>query len=292
MKNRSIKKVIGAQKVNMGGILLDQAIPLHGVDMIDPFLLIHHWDNELKPGKRQHETGVGPHPHRGFTPVTFIFKGGIYHQDSMGNKQVVYEGGTQWMHSGKGIIHSERFPKKLVEEGGDLEFIQFWVNVPANRKMVEPSYQPLDVADTPMIPSADNKVRSYLVAGVLDNKKGPIKTETDLFLMRFEMQKGGKIEVPVPKDYNALVYQLDGKLSINSGAKQTRAKDMVWYNNDGDGITLEALEDTRAILLSGRPINEPVATYGPFVMNHEGEIKQAIMDYQAGKMGILNETFN
>lgn len=275
----------------MGGILLDQAIPLHGVDMIDPFLLIHHWDNQLKPGKKQNETGVGPHPHRGFTPVTFIFKGGIHHRDSMGNDQVVYSGGTQWMHSGKGIIHSERFPKELVEKGGDLEFIQFWVNVPAKRKMINPSYQPLDEANTPTISNADNKVNTYLIAGNLDNKKGPIKTETDLFLLRFEMKKGGKVQVPVPKSYNALVYQLDGKLNIN-GSKPTKAKDMVWYNNDGDGITLEALEDTRAILLSGQPINEPVATYGPFVMNTNNEIQQAIMDYQSGKMGILNETFN
>lgn len=275
----------------MGGILLDQAIPLHGVDMIDPFILIHHWNNALEPGKKQHETGVGPHPHRGFTPVTFIFKGGIHHQDSMGNNQVVYAGGTQWMHSGKGVVHSERFPKELVEKGGDLEFIQFWVNVPANKKMVDPSYQPLDADATPIISSADNKIKAGLIAGVFGNKKGPIKTETDLFLLRLDMKKGGKMQIPIPKDFNALVYQLNGKIKVNED-KQTKAKDMIWLNNDGEGITIEALEDSHAILLSGRPINEPVATYGPFVMNTNDEVQQAIVDYQAGKMGILKETFN
>lgn len=291
MNLRTIKKIAGAQKVNMGGILLDQAIPIRGIDMIDPFLLIHHWDDSLKGGKKQHETGVGPHPHRGFTPVTFIFEGGIHHQDSAGHNRVVYAGGTQWMHSGKGIIHSERFPKELVEKGGQLEFIQFWVNVPANKKMIDPSYQPLDAADTPIIPSADGKVKAGLIAGYLDNKKGPIKTETELFLLRLEMEAGGKMEIPIPKGYNALVYQLDGKMKVN-GSSETKAKDLIWFNNDGDGITVEANVNTRAILLSGRPIEEPVATYGPFVMNTNHEIQQAIMDYQAGKMGALDETFN
>ncbi|MFM1876166.1 MAG: hypothetical protein RL266_1903 [Bacteroidota bacterium] len=287
---RTINRVIPAQRVNMGGILLDQPLPMHGVDQIDPFLLVHHWDDTLPGGKHERELGVGPHPHRGFSPVTLIFKGAVHHRDSLGTKSIIEAGGAQWMNSGKGIIHSERPPKIMAENGGDFEFIQFWANTPASRKMEPAKYQPLTAEKTPTVTSADGKVKAGIVAGKALGKEGPIELMTPMLVMRFDIQKGGKMEVELPKSFNAFVYQLDGKLSFDGTT--AKKKDLTWFKNDGESIAFEGLEDTRAILLAGEPINEPLATYGPFVMNNQTEIMQALRDYQMGKMGVLIEEFD
>lgn len=291
MKKRSVNRIIPAQKVNMGGIYLDQSLPASGIDQIDPFLLIHHWDKTLKGGSRQQDEGVGPHPHRGFSPVTIIFKGGIHHQDSRGNNSVVMEGGTQWMNSGMGIIHSERPAKELAENGGELEFIQFWVNTPAANKMDEPSYQPLTKENTPAYSSADNKVKIQIVVGELNSIKGPVESNSPLLVLRLDIIRKGQINLAVPKEYNAMIYQLDGSLYVSETRKKTKAKDLIWFNNDADHIFVEANKDTRAILLAGMPINEKITTHGPFVMNTQTEIMEALRDYQMGKMGVLIEEF-
>lgn len=287
---KTINRILPAMKVNMGGIMLDQPLPHRGVEQVDPFLLIHHWSDKLKGGERQQDLGVGPHPHRGFAPVTFIFKGGVHHRDSTGVSEVVSAGGTQWMNSGRGIVHSERPNKELAQEGGDFELIQFWVNAPAKHKMDEPNYQPLTAEQTPVVKLDGGAVEVGVVAGELNGTVGKVDTYSDLLTLRLTVKKGGKASIPVPKHYNTLLYQLDGKLTINN-SQQTKAKDMAWFNNDGDEITVEAYEDTRAILLAGAPINEQISTYGPFVMNTQAEIMQALHDYQSGKMGTLVETF-
>lgn len=271
----------------MGGIILDQPLPFRGQEQIDPFLLVHHWEDRHEGGQNQLEVGVGPHPHRGFSPVTFIFKGGIYHQDSAGHTGLVEAGGTQWMNSGKGVIHSERPGKSLVKNGGDFEIIQFWINTPATHKMDEYSYQPLHKKDTPVITSKDGLVKTSVVAGTLEEKEGKIETFTDVLILRLEIKKGGKTSFNVPKEYNAFFYQLNGSMKVNGSS--TKKKDLIWFNNDDTEIEVEGLEDTTMILLSGKPLNEPLATYGPFVMNTENEIRQAVYDYQNGKMGVLNE---
>lgn len=288
---RSIKTVVPAEKVNMGGIILDQPLPYRGIDMIDPFLLIHHWDQQLPGGQKQDALGVGPHPHRGFAPVTFIFNGSVHHRDSEGFEVVVGGGGTQWMNSGNGIVHSERPGKELAEKGGRFELIQFWVNAPAKNKMDQPNFQPLQSEETPWVVSKDGKVKTGVIAGEFEGKKSSIEPYSPMLILRFELLAGGKLTVPIPKSYNALIYQLDGELQVN-GSKETKAKDLVWFENDGDIITLEAKRDTRVILLSGEPINEKIVSYGPFVMNTEKEIMDAIRDYQTGKIGYLTEKFD
>ena len=274
----------------MGGTILDQALPQRGLDQIDPFLLIHHWKDELKGGEEQKNVGVGPHPHRGFSPVTFIFEGGVHHRDSLGTSEVIYAGGTQWMNSGSGIVHSERPAKELAEEGGTFEIIQFWINAPSKHKMDDASYQPVSKEDTPLIKSDDDLVETFVVAGKLEGKNGPIEPHSDVLILRMNMAPNGKKELEIPEDFNALVYLLDGTIKINEqiiGGKQ-----LIHFNNDGTSIAVEASEDARLIVLSGAPINEDVTSYGPFVMNTEDEIRQAILDYQSGKMGILEENFD
>ena len=287
MKVRSVKTIVRAQRVNMGGHLLDQPLPIHGIDAIDPFLLIHHWDEPLTPGGKQSELGVGPHPHRGFSPVTFIFKGSVRHQDSLGNTAVISSGGTQWMHAGNGIIHSERPGIKLVKQGGDQEFIQFWVNTPAKYKMEAPYYLPISADDTPKIKKENAEIS--IVAGKFESKIGPAKTYSPQTLLRVEAKLGAKLQLPIPNTYNTLLYVLNGSLVIDG--QKVKTKDMVWFENNGEYIDLETTTPTRFIVLSGEPIGEPVASYGPFVMNSQEELQQAVNDFHNGNMGTLKETF-
>ena len=287
MKSRTIKKVIHSQKINMGGIHLQQPLPDVSISQIDPFLLIHHGSLPVNKEKNLSQSGVGPHPHRGFSPVTFVFKGEVQHQDSLGNNEIVSKGGTQWMHAGNGIIHSERPSKAMIEKGEENEIIQFWVNTPAQFKMEEPYYLPLSREKTPSIKK--DKAIIHIVAGELENIKGPAKTYSPQTLLTLETKAEAEFSLKIPNSYNALIYLLDG--SLESNGKIAQEKDMLWFNNDGEQISIKVLDDSRFILLSGEPINESIATHGPFVMNTTEEIRQAISDYQNGEMGQLFETF-
>ena len=216
---RSINKIIKSEKVDMGGILLDQPLPNRFMDQMDPFLLIHHWDDVLKGNQKQNEAGVGPHPHRGFSPVTLIFKGGVHHRDSRGNNSIVKAGGTQWMFAGMGITHSERPYKELAEQGGEFELIQFWLNVPAKNKMEQPVYSAITKEDTPVFISEDGKVKVGVVSGTFKNLKGIVDHFIPVTVLRFDFEKDGEIEVDIPSNQNTLMYLLDGELIINDSEK-------------------------------------------------------------------------
>lgn len=287
MSLKTIKKIIPARKVNMGGHLLDQPLPSLEAEYIDPFLLIHHWKNIAPGGERQQEVGVGPHPHRGFSPVTFIYKGDIQHRDSLGNNAIVDEGGTQWMFAGKGITHSERPSKKLAEEGGELEFIQFWVNAPSENKMEAAFYKPIFAAETPTIENDNYSIQ--VVCGEYEGVKGSVEYYSPLVLLRGHIKSSAELRINLDPTFNTILYQLDGSLSVNG--KDTEKKEMVWFNQDGAEIEIIAKENTRFIVLAGEPINEPMKSYGPFVMNTQTEIMEAIKDSQIGKMGVLIEEF-
>lgn len=288
MQKRTINQIIPAQKVNMGGHIIDQPLPTRQIDNLDPFLLIHHWHNHLPGNQKPQDVGVGPHPHCGFSPVTFIFKGAVEHRDSLGNRAVVENGGTQWMFSGNGITHSERFPKQLVQDGGELEFIQFWVNAPVKFKNKPPYYQPISQADTPLVEEEKSKI--WIVSGEYKGIKGVAPTYSPQLLLRGEIQQNGHLDIPIPESFNALIYVLNGNLEIDK--KTLVTKDMGILNLDGNNINIKANEDTRFIILSGEPINEPIATYGPFVMNDQTELMQALKKAQMGKMGVLIEEFD
>ncbi len=287
MKNKTIQQIIPAQKVNMGGHLLDQPLPIGQIDYIDPFLLIHHWKSEMRGGQKPQDVGVGPHPHRGFSPVTFVYKGNVQHRDSLGNNETVFEGGTQWMHAGKGITHSERPNADIADKGGELEFIQFWVNSPSKHKMDTASYLPLSKEETPSI--NENGVEVSVVAGEYKGIKGPAPTLSPMTLLRGNFEAGGEHTFNINEQYNTILYLLDGRLEIDN--QIVKEKDMVIFNNDGQFFNAKALESTRFMLLSGRPLNEKVNSYGPFVMNSSTEILQALRDAQMGKMGVLIEEF-
>ena len=287
---RSVKQIIKSEKVDMGCIILDQPLPNKCMDQIDPFLLIHHWDDELKGGRQQKDVGVGPHPHRGFSPVTLIFNGGVQHRDSRGNNSIVTEGGTQWMFAGRGITHSERPVAELAENGGTLEFIQFWVNVPSKNKMEQPYYKAITKEDTPIYFSDDKKVEVAVVSGELNGINGKVDTYTSINTLRFNLLKDGEIKFEIPSNHNTLFYLLKGKVLVND-KREINAKDLVYFENDDSKIKFTTKENGYGILLSGAPIGEGVESYGPFVMNTQTEIMEALRDAQMGKMGVLIEEF-
>ena len=288
MNNRTIKQTLYAQQFDMGGFPVRQPIPSGKTEQVDPFLLLHHADVKVPQHKPVSQSGVGPHPHRGFSPVTFIFKGGVHHRDSRGNDNTIYAGGTQWMNAGMGIIHSERPPHDIFEIGGRQEIIQLWVNSPAAHKMDQPHYHPLTAEKTPTIVTKDGLATIHVIAGELDGVKGPIPTLSPVNTFTAEFKKGGKYYFTIPQSHNAFVYLLDGKVNVNNN-HIVDGKYAAVFNNDGPGFEVEALEDTRLFIGSGEPLDEKVASHGPFVMNIETEIMQAFRDYQMGKMGILIE---
>ena len=272
----------------MGGMPIRQPLPTQAVEQIDPFLLLHHANIKAPAHVKPDHAGVGPHPHRGFSPVTFIFQGGVHHRDSRGHDSTVYAGGAQWMNAGMGIIHSERPPDDIQAIGGQQEIIQLWINTPAQHKMDIPTYFPVKAEDVPSTISEDGKVKMNIFSGEILNIKGPVPSQAIVNAATFVFQQGGKISIPLPSDHNAFIYLLDGQLKVE-GFGLTDALHLVHFKNDGEGITLEATQNTRVLLLSGKPLDEEVVSYGPFVMNTQTQIMEAMRDYQKGKMGVLIE---
>ncbi|HEY4652493.1 MAG TPA: pirin family protein [Pontibacter sp.] len=286
MKNRSVERLLYAEEVDMNGTPVRQPFPTGQVDQVDPFLLLHHHTTTIPPEEEPRRAGIGPHPHRGFSPVTFVYKGGVHHRDSRGNNSVVYEGGTQWMDAGMGIMHSERPPHDIQERGGVQEIIQVWINLPRKYKMIQPAYQPLHAGDTPLVAGEGYQVQ--VVAGEFAGVLGPVKTLTPLLALRITLEAGATCQVPIPANYNAFLYLLDGLVMLKDFGL-VEANYAAVLQNDGEGCTITARESTRILLLAGEPLDEEVTMYGPFVMNTQIEVMQAMRDYQMGKMGILIE---
>lgn len=286
--SRTIKYILYAQPYDMGAFSVRQLFPSAKAEQVDPFLLLHHADVNIPTHIDTKQTGVGPHPHRGFSPVTFIFKGGVHHRDSRGNDNIVYEGGAQWMNAGMGVVHSERPPHNIHEIGGRQEIIQLWVNTPAKHKMDIPVYFPLTAEQIPSITSEDGLVKIKVIAGNLNNVPGPAPTQSPVNTFTAELKKGGKYFFPIPPSHNSFVYLLDGKITV-AGNGKIEGKYAAVFSADGEGLKIEATENTRLFIGSGEPLNEPLASHGPFVMNTQTEIMEAFKDYQLGKMGVLIE---
>jgi quercetin 2,3-dioxygenase len=264
--------------MDMGGMPVRQPFPTHRVELIDPFILLHHADIKVPTDRDPKHTGVGPHPHRGFSPVTFIFRGGVHHQDSRGNNSTIYAGGAQWMNADMGIIHSERPPHDIDEHGGRQEIIQLWINTPAKHKLDQPQYFPLAADEVPTTTSADGLVKVNVFSGNVLNIKGPIPSHTNVNAATLQFKAGGTISIPLPESHNAMMYLLNGELTVD-GFGLVDGLNVVHFNNDGEGISAIAKKDTCVLLLSGEPINEKLAK----------QILQAMRDYQVGKMGVLIE---
>ncbi|MFT5016311.1 MAG: redox-sensitive bicupin YhaK (pirin superfamily) [Neolewinella sp.] len=287
MKLRSVANIFPAQAMKMGPVTIHQPLPTQKVEQIDPFLLLHHFGPwTVEPG--YDPLDLGPHPHRGFEPVTFLYNGGLRHRDSRNNTGILEAGDVQWMTAGMGIIHSERGNKEFIENGGTLEGIQLWVNLAPENKFVQPRYQDMKSADFPRH-DFGNGASLKVVAGEFKGLKGLAQTYSPVIAWQLELPAGATVELPVPEDHNFAVYLLDGKVSNNNGFSY-EGRTMLNYRNNGEGVSLTGeAEMTRALLLGGLPIGAPVVQHGPFVMNNQTEVMEAMRDYQMGKMGFYTE---
>ncbi|MGN6163527.1 MAG: pirin family protein [Flavisolibacter sp.] len=282
MNYRNVTVYKELQHFNVGPFQVKQPLPNSKIDSISPFILLHH------AGPTHHAPGeikarLSPHPHRGFEPVTFLFSGKIHHKDSTGSEGFLEAGDVQWMTAGSGIIHSEGPSTAFAKEGGDMELIQLWVNLPREHKMTTPEYQDIKKNDIPVIKESGFQLK--VVAGTYKGVKGPASTFTPIVAMMMNFKAGASTIVEIPAGYNAMAYVLAGALESN-GVK-IDVLNMAVFDHSSEQIQLKATTDGNVLFLAGEPINEPVVSYGPFVMNYPGDIKQAIMDYETGKMGVL-----
>ncbi len=284
---KTIAHKVGSPLVNMGPIRLRQPLPTENIENVDPFLLLHHY-GPYAISEFNNPFDLGPHPHRGFEPITLLFKGEQLHRDSLGNEMLVKAGDVQWTTAGRGVIHAEGPSKEFVKRGGDLEGIQLWLNLPAKDKMMTPNYQHIKNEDIPIVENIGKTIQLKVVAGEQDGKNGLIKTQTEVNVFTVNAKEKGSININIPMNHQSLVYLLDGEVMVNDKVTLKKgAIQMVTFNQDGDFIELESKKESTLLVLSGEPIQEKVAQYGPYVMNSQTEIMEAMRDYQQGKMGYL-----
>lgn len=286
-KYKSIQQKVNSPLVNMGPIKLRQPLPTEGIENVDPFLLLHHY-GPYAISEFNNPFDLGPHPHRGFEPITLLFKGEQLHRDSLGNEMVVKAGGVQWTTAGRGIIHAEAPTKEFVKKGGDLEGIQLWLNLPAKDKMIPPNYQHLEDEQIPKVYSSDKKIQLNIIAGQQANEQGLIKTQTAVNVITANAEKDGEIQIDLPENHQSLIYLLEGEVLVNNQEVLKKGDiQMVVFNTDGNSVLCKANEKSTLLVLSGAPISEKVTQYGPYVMNTQTEILEAMRDFQQGKMGYL-----
>ena len=264
---------------------LDVLRPFPGpqLDYASPFLMLDHFGpDRIRPGD---EGGLNPHPHRGFETVTFLFQGAMEHHDSSGGHGLLNAGGVQWMTAGSGIVHAEYRQKEFARTGGVLEGVQLWVNLPRKFKMEAPHYQDLPAEKFAVAKFAGGEAR--VVAGELLGVRGPALTYTPIVAAHVKLEAGASVELPVAGDFNVYVYAVHG--SGTSGGVAFATNQLVEYRGDGASVQVTATQALDFLFLAGGPIDEPVVSWGPFVMNTREEIIQARDDYLAGRMGVLEE---
>jgi len=257
--------------------------PLTGERMSPFFLLDYNELTNFPP--REEPFGVGPHPHRGFETVTIAYKGKVAHHDSRGGGGVIGEGDVQWMTAGSGLLHKEYHEQEYNRTGGPFQMVQLWVNLPSKDKMTEPKYQAITNSEMGRV-GLPNGGEVEIIAGTFGGVKGPASTFTSVHLYNLKPKKGEKIELSFPSGYTTAILAIEGSALIN-GEQKLPTNNLALFGLTGEDITVEALEDGIFLLMSGEPLNEPIAQYGPFLMNTNLEIAEAIDDFRTGKFGYL-----
>lgn len=291
---RTIKEIVAAEAVREGaGVIVHRPFPTRQIDNIDPFLLLDHMGpNVYAPGSAK---GFPDHPHRGFETVSYMLEGALEHRDSAGNKGVIAAGDVQWMTAGSGVVHSEMPEENFREQGGRLNGFQLWVNLPKSDKMTAPRYQDTLSANIPVYESEDKSVWVKVIAGNSMGKQAVISTHIPILYLHVILQPGASFSQAVPMSHTALAYVISGQGKF---AEKTAEPDQLVIFSSHDTkdskasqesetieFTAEGKQPLSVLLIAGQPINEPIARYGPFVMNYQAEIKQALVDYQEGRMG-------
>ncbi len=284
MTLRSLKRLHPAYRDDIGDLTTRRPLPGPGLDQVDPFLFLnHHGPQTYPPNNRG--LPFGPHPHRGFETVTFILEGDLAHLDSGGHESVIHAGGVQWMTAGSGLVHAELSPASFKRSGGPLEILQLWVNLPARLKMTAPRYTGLQRDAIPAIALDEGRVTLNLIAGEFAGQSGPVTSLTGVWMSTVYLSAGGGLEMQVPPGRNVFLYIVRGDVRVGGAA--AKPAHLAELDDDGDAVSLAAASDAVLLLGHADPIGEPVVAHGPFVMNTAEEIRQAIRDYQDGRLGSL-----
>ena len=282
MSERSIKRLHPAMRDDIGDLMTQRPLPGPRLEQIDPYLFLNHHGPQVYPPNNR-GLPFGPHPHRGFETVTFILDGMLTHKDSAGHESVIGPGGVQWMTAGSGIVHAELSPQQFLRDGGPLEILQLWVNLPARLKMTAPAYVGLQAQDIPALDEDGGKVKLSLIAGKWQGRTGPVVSLTGHFMATLAFKAGGALRMEGLIGRNVFLYVV--RVTIQVGPDRASAFHLVELNSEGDSVSL--LAETDAVIVFGHaaPLGEPVVSHGPFVMNTREEINAAIGDYQAGRFG-------
>jgi quercetin 2,3-dioxygenase len=288
---RTVSGIINSiQTLEGGGFLVRRPFPIAAFSEFDPFLLLDEMGPmDVAPGEAK---GAPDHPHRGFETVTYMLSGEMEHKDSQGHAGRLSAGDVQWMTAGAGVVHSEMPSAKFMRTGGVMHGFQLWVNLPQRDKMIKPRYQEIPSTQIPKATSPDGLVSVSVIAGEAMGEKAVIETRTPIIYLHYRLRPGGVATQQVPLAHNSFAYVVDGAGLF--GAEGERAGDgqMVMFAPDGGEVRIENPKDAHTtlevLLIAGVPLNEPIARYGPFVMNTEAEIHQAFEDYRRGRMGSIN----
>lgn len=289
-QTRSVAGLVNSiETLEGGGFLVRRPFPQASFSEFDPFLLLDEMGPmDVAPGDAK---GAPDHPHRGFETVTYLLSGEMEHKDSRGHAGRLTPGDVQWMTAGAGVVHSEMPSSEFQRTGGRMHGFQLWVNLPQREKMTKPRYQEIPRAQIPKATSDDGLVTVRVIAGEAMGHQAVIETHTPIVYLHYSVEPGGVVTQVVPAEYNAFAYLVDGAGLF--GQQRERANDgqMVMFAQDGELIRIENPADAQTrlevLLIAGVPLNEPVARYGPFVMNTEREIRQAFEDYVRGRMGAI-----
>src|SRR5204863_1061879 len=290
-KGRAVAGIVNSiETLEGGGFLVRRPFPKPAFSDFDPFLLLDEMGPmDVAPGEAK---GAPDHPHRRFETVTYMLSGDMEHKDSSGHSGQLRSGDVQWMTAGSGVVHAEMPSAEFMRTGGRMHGFQLWVNLPQRDKMVKPRYQEIPSSRIPKATSADGLVSVSVIAGEAMGAKAVIETRTPIIYLHYRLEPGGVATQPVPRTFNAFAYVVEGVGLF--GAQGERAGDgqMVLFAPDGDEVRIENPADAKVglevLLIAGVPLNEPIARYGPFVMNTEAEIHQAFEDYRRGRMGAIN----
>ena len=282
-------RIVTAHRQREGaGFIVRRPFPTQGLDLVDPFLLLDEMGPvDYGPGEA---VGAPDHPHRGFETITYMLEGQFEHEDSAGHKGVLRPGDVQWMTAGAGIVHSEMPSREIRDKGGRVHGFQIWVNLPAKLKMTRPRYQEVTGSKIPQAASADGRARVRVVAGEALGANAVIDTYIPIVYQDWTLDAGADVTLALPRAQQALAYVFQGSALLGNEGKAIRDGQLALFGA-GDAVRLRGAEGGgRLLLLAGVPTGEPVARYGPFVMNTQEEIVQAVRDYQSGKMGEITRT--
>ncbi|TQD36278.1 pirin family protein [Haloflavibacter putidus] len=292
MKTKTVELVASPREPHFvgDGFRVHNFIPTgYRMDMqrMSPFLMLDYNSTYNFPPSDK-PRGVGVHPHKGFETVTIAYKGKVAHHDNSGGGGVIGEGDVQWMTAAKGILHKEYHETEWSKKGGDFQMVQLWINLPAKDKKKDPKYQAIKNKDINRYELPDNAGHIEVIAGEYRSTNGSASTFTPINLFNAKLKKGGKADFQFPADYNTTLLVLEGNIMVN-GKEEAPTDHLALMANDGETFEIEAIDDALVLVLSGEPINEPIAAQGPFVMNTREELLQAFNDFNIGKFGYLED---